>query len=271
MKLAYVYIDKYHSPVHIKMHFHNCFELVYYHNTNGYTTWKKSTHEATGPLIFTEKEQGSYEQIDFSSNTFIVIPPNTLHDEKHYGSSKVTAIGFSLEEGDKLPNLSILKKPFFMRDKEKHFYDSVRRIEKEYATHSAFFQELICLYLNRLLIELSPNSSATKDDLLDFIKNYIDEHFTQNIKIEDLAEQIFYSPDYFCKLFKEKFGITPKTYILNKRINFAKKLINETQLSLTKISELCGFSDYVQFNKFYKQKEGLSPSQAERKIKKLFQ
>ena len=155
-----------------------------------------------------------------------------------------------------------------MRDKEKTFYDSVRRIEKEYAAHSAFFQELICLYLNRLLIELSPNSSATKDDLLDFIKNYIDEHFTQNIKIEDLAEQIFYSPDYFCKLFKEKFGITPKAYILDMRINFAKKLLNETQLSLTKISELCGFSDYVQFNKFYKKKEHISPSDARAKKEK---
>jgi AraC-like DNA-binding protein len=111
------------------------------------------------------------------------------------------------------------------------------------------------------LLELSPNVSA-QDDLLDFIKNYIDEHFTQNIKIEDLSAKIFYSPDYFCKLFKEKFGTTPKAYILDKRIHFAKKLIYETQLSLTRISELCGFSDYVQFNKFYKKKENISPSQA---------
>ena len=149
-----------------------------------------------------------------------------------------------------------------MQDKEKQFFNSVRRIEKEYTAHSAFFQELICLYLNRLLLELTPNSHSSQDDLLNFIKNYIDEHFTQNIKIEDLAEQIFYSPDYFCKLFKERFGITPKAYILDKRINFAKKLILETQLSLTKIGELCGFTDYVQFNKFYKKKENISPSQA---------
>ena len=267
MKLAYVYIDKYRSPVHIQMHFHNCFELVYYHNTNGYTTWKKASHEATGPLVFTEKEQGQYEQIDFSSNTMIVIPPNILHDEKHYGASKITAIGFFLEEGDKLPDLLTLKSPYFVQDKEKQFFDSIHRIEKEYTAHSAFFQELICLYLNRLLLELTPTALSPQEDLLTFIKNYIDEHFTQNIKIEDLAEQIFYSPDYFCKLFKEKFGTTPKAYILDKRINFARKLIQETQLNLTKISELCGFTDYVQFNKFYKKNEGISPSQARTQTK----
>ena len=262
MKLAYVYIDKYNSPTHIQMHLHNCFELVYYHNTNGYTTWKPASHEAKGPLIFTEKEKGAYEQIDFSSNTLIVIPPNTLHDEKHYGASKVTAIGFSLEEGDKLPDLAILKTPFFMRDKEKLFYNSVRRIEKEYAAHSPFFQNIICLYLNRLLLELTPHTLSTQDDLLNFIKNYIDEHFTQNLKVEDLSEQIFYSPDYFRTLFKEKFGMNPKAYIIDKRIQFAKKLIHETDLSLTRISELCGFNDYAQFNKFYKKKEKVSPSQA---------
>ena len=265
MKLAYVYIDKYHSPTHIQMHLHNCFEVVYYHHTNGYTTWKKASHEATGPLIFTEKEQGAYEQIDFSSNSLIVIPPNTLHDEKHFVPSKVTAIGFQLEESDKLSDLAVLKRPFFMNDKEKTFYDSVRRIEKEYSAHSAFFQKIICLYLKRLLLELTPHALSSQDDLFNFIKNYIDEHFTQNIKVEALAEQIFYSPDYFRTLFKEKFGINPKAYIIEKRINFAKKLILETDLTLTKISELCGFNDYAQFNKFYKKQENIPPSEVRNK------
>ena len=129
-------------------------------------------------------------------------------------------------------------------------------------TVSAFFQNIICLYLNRLLLELTPHTLSTQDDLLNFIKNYIDEHFTQNLKVEDLAEQIFYSPDYFRTLFKEKFGMNPKAYMIDKRIQFAKKLIYETNLSLTRISELCGFNDYAQFNKFYKKKEKVSPSQA---------
>ena len=45
-------------------------------------------------------------------------------------------------------------------------------------------------------------------------------------------------------------------------ITETKKLIYETNLSLTRISELCGFNDYAQFNKFYKKKEKVSPSQA---------
>jgi transcriptional regulator GlxA family with amidase domain len=56
--------------------------------------------------------------------------------------------------------------------------------------------------------------------------------------------------------------MNPKAYMIDKRIQFAKKLICETNLSLTRISELCGFNDYAQFNKFYKKKEKVSPSQA---------
>ena len=265
MKLAYVYIDQYDEPIHIQMHVHNCFELVYYHNTNGYTTWKKSQQDAIGPLIFTEKEQGKYEQIDFSKNSLIFIPPNTLHDEKHYTPSKLTAIGFIIEDTDELTDFSILNKPFFSQDEEKKFYNYVRRIEKEYTAHSPFFQEIICLYLKRLLLELSTSSTQNQADILDFIKNYIDEHFTQDIKIEDLAAKSFYSPDYFCRLFKEKFGITPKAYILEKRMSFAKKLVKKTELSLTEISNLCGFTDYVQFYKFYKKKENVSPSKVRNK------
>ena len=44
-------------------------------------------------------------------------------------------------------------------------------------------------------------------------------------------------------------------------LHYAKKLIMETELTLNQISELCGFSDYIQFSKFYKKKEGISPSQ----------
>lgn len=65
----------------------------------------------------------------------------------------------------------------------------------------------------------------------------------------------------FPKYLKKKFGLTPKVYIQEKRLEYAKKLIMETELTLNQISELCGFSDYIQFSKFYKKKEGISPSQ----------
>ena len=121
---------------------------------------------------------------------------------------------------------------------------------------------MICLLLNRCLAEIDKTGiSSTKDKLLEETKHYIDEHFSHKIKIGELAPQSFYCPDYFSKIFKEKFGLTPKVYIQEKRLEYAKKLIMETELTLNQISELCGFSDYVQFSKFYKKKEGISPSQ----------
>ena len=260
MKLNYVYIDTYRTPTHIQTHFHNCMELVYYHHTTGYITWKHSTQQASNSLVFMDKETGIYEQLDFSDNTLLIIPPNILHDEKHFSSSKVTAIGFTPEKENSVFFHS--RNPILFLDHKKIAYEYICKIEKEYSKRSPFYQEMICLLLNRCLAEIDKTGiSSTKDKLLEETKHYIDEHFSHKIKIGELAPQFFYCPDYFSKIFKEKFGLTPKVYIQEKRLEYAKKLIMETELTLNQISELCGFSDYIQFSKFYKKKEGISPSQ----------
>lgn len=117
MNFHYVFMDEYKSPIHIKMHFHNCYELIYYHNANGYSTWKKTNKSVDDNLVFTELEPGIYKKLDFSSNTLVVIPKNILHDEKHFVESKLMAIGFSPDESDKqLFGKNAFDEPFLYHD-----------------------------------------------------------------------------------------------------------------------------------------------------------
>lgn len=81
------------------------------------------------------------------------------------------------------------------------------------------------------------------------------------ISIDEIASQTYYSTDHFRVLFKKRVGKTPKAYILDKRLDYAKQLMLESNLSLFEISELCGFTDYIQFNKFFKKKEGVGPNE----------
>ena len=267
MILNYVFIDEYKNPTHIKMHFHNCFELVYYHNANGYSTWKKTSRAVTDNLVFTEQEPGIYQKLDFETNTLVIIPKNVMHDEKHYVASNLTAIGFSLHESDmSLFGGMDISEPFFYQDKNKKLQNLVMKIEKEYSKHSPVYKEMIQLLISQILtLIFTPQYSTSTDEIIDFAIAYIDEHFTAEIKLDEIAAQTYYSSDHFRILFKKKVGKTPKAYILDKRLDYAKQLINESTLSLSEISSLCGFSDYIQFNKFFKKKEGVSPSEYAKK------
>ncbi len=84
---------------------------------------------------------------------------------------------------------------------------------------------------------------------------YLAQNFTDpTVSIDTAADLSDISTVYFRKLFKDKFGIAPKQYILNKRIEYAADLISSGLYTLNEIAEKCGFNDYkyflVTFKKF---------------------
>lgn len=206
--------------------------------------------------VFTKK-------LDFSSNTLVVIPKNILHDEKHFVESKLTAIGFSPDESDKqLFGKNAFDEPFLYHDNHNKIQNIISKIEQEYSRRTPYSKEMIRLLLAETIASIfSPQSATVADEMIDFTIAYIDEHFTTKISIEEIAAQTYYSTDHFRVLFEQKVGKSPKAYILDKRLEYSKQLISKTNLSLSEISALCGFTDYIQFNKFFKKKEKITPSE----------
>lgn len=96
------------------------------------------------------------------------------------------------------------------------------------------------------------------------IEKYIRDNFTKKISLEDLSVIANRSVSHICKMFSEAYGISPKQYILELRLNQAKKLLQNSNLSISEISSQCGFNDVFYFSRQYKLKNGISPS-SERK------
>ena len=91
---------------------------------------------------------------------------------------------------------------------------------------------------------------------------YIDEHcFSQDLSLCKAAEVSFVSEVYFRKLFKREFGISPKKYVINKRIEYAVSLLEAGYHSLKEIAYMCGYSDYKYFSVEFKKATGRSPSE----------
>lgn len=91
------------------------------------------------------------------------------------------------------------------------------------------------------------------------IINYIDQNVDKDLSAGKLAENLFLSTGYFCKLFKKHLQVSLTEYVLNLRIAKAKKLLSDTDLTIEKVSENTGFSSANYFSLIFKKKTGVSP------------
>jgi|GEM_PF-4028552 len=109
------------------------------------------------------------------------------------------------------------------------------------------------------LISSLPVNDTISNPILE-AKLLIDRDFTSDIKIKDIAETCGYSVRHFTRIFTQRFGISPKAYIIDMRLHFAISLLLENQLTIQKIAEMCGYCDSTHFSKEFKQKYKMLPS-----------
>ncbi len=124
---------------------------------------------------------------------------------------------------------------------------------------------LISQYITNILTELviqqndetSYNANTT---LIEESISYINENIAQALTLEMLAERVSLSPYYFTRIFKKETGFSPYQYVLYARINYAKFLLKNTEMSIKEICFLCGFASESRFCTSFKQWVATTPS-----------
>lgn len=91
-------------------------------------------------------------------------------------------------------------------------------------------------------------------------KNYMDMHFAEPVSLADLSAEINLSPYHFSRLFHAETGMPVHGYLLNVRINHAKKLLSETYDSVEAVAQQCGFSSTSHFIRAFKNAMHLTPA-----------
>ena len=82
--------------------------------------------------------------------------------------------------------------------------------------------------------------TTLKKQNLDPIRNYLDKHYTEKVSLDALADQFFISKFYLTRVFKEQYGVSINTYVLNLLITKAKQMLRFTDKKLEDIGYQCG-------------------------------
>lgn len=93
------------------------------------------------------------------------------------------------------------------------------------------------------------------------IKEYIDRHYFEDIKISMFTERYFLSREYLMKLFKQQFGFGIHEYVQKVRMEKAKELLNDSELKIQEISEMLGYKDKNYFSKAFRNYYSISPTE----------
>lgn len=103
------------------------------------------------------------------------------------------------------------------------------------------------------------NKEITVSNILKPAIEYIYEHKSENISLEKMAKICHISSSYFSRLFSKETGEKFSTYVSRLKIEWAKGLLEETDLHINKISDELGFSEVGYFIKIFKKYEGVTP------------
>ena len=101
--------------------------------------------------------------------------------------------------------------------------------------------------------------AATERAYLDYAINYIQSNYHTKITVTDLTSLLGISQPYLFKIFKNNFDKSPKQYITDLRMMQAKRLLDETDLSIYQVATATGYSDYFTFAKAFNLKTGYTP------------
>lgn len=93
------------------------------------------------------------------------------------------------------------------------------------------------------------------------VKNYIANHYMEELRQPELARLAGMSPSAFSRFFKLRTGRNLSEYIIDMRLGYASRQLVDTSKSIAEIGFSCGFNNLSNFNRIFKKKKGCSPSE----------
>ncbi len=118
-------------------------------------------------------------------------------------------------------------------------------------------QQVTEMILECLGADSAPEANAKNK--MQLAIRYLQEHYNENISVNDLAEQYNMSPNYFSSVFKKEIGASPVSYITELRMKRSMELLENSDLSVVDIARKVGYDEGQYFFRVFKKYTGMTP------------
>ncbi len=159
-----------------------------------------------------------------------------------------------------------------------HFRNSEKLLQlfkkaaKEWYTKAPYYQLSIKKYVYEMLLMLAKERQehylpSKKEQLIMPALDIIQSDFTrETVSVTGLVKACGISEAYFRRIFMDKFGTSPKEYIIGLRMNYARDLLQSGMLSVSEVARICGYAEQCHFSREFKKAFGVCPSQYKKSV-----
>jgi len=121
-------------------------------------------------------------------------------------------------------------------------------------------QETLYEELDTLLERKEAADAQESVDVVELAQAFVQERYSEELSLEDIAGAAYVTPNYLCYVFKKKTGLTPMRYLTQYRMKRARALLENTDLRITDIMQECGYNSASYFSTVFKAEYGCTPS-----------
>ena len=150
---------------------------------------------------------------------------------------------------------------------------SFRKIIQELQQCKYGYEDYIASLFNNILLLVSrqqqegENAATSIPEEIEAAAAYFNEHYNTKISVEQYAESLHISTNWFIRNFKQYMKISPAQYILSLRMVNAQSLLENTDYNIGEIAEIVGYENQLYFSRVFKKEYGVSPAQYRKKVK----
>ena len=133
-----------------------------------------------------------------------------------------------------------------------------------------FYANSLLYQIMALLFEEVPyeENQRKQNSIADEVKFYLDVNYAEKLVLKDVAKEFGVHPNYMTRIFHEKFGTSPKKYLMDLKLKKACHLLTTTSLSIGVIAGSLGFDDQLAFSRIFRKEFGEAPSRYRKKERK---
>ena len=226
-------------------------------------------------LLFIAKGKGHFvingKKEIVSEGNMILFRPDESQMYYYYGKDKTEVywIHFTGKNVEDLlnqydfPNNKNVFFAGFSSDYEYFYTKIIQELQLERKNYtdmiSLFFKQLL-IVVNRFLIE-EKKSNTEIQNKVEKATHYFNEHYNEEINIDDFAASINMSTCYFIRCFRQIVRVSPLQYILSLRMSNAKNLLGNTTYNINEIAQIVGYENQLYFSRLFRKNVGVSPSE----------